>query len=77
MRIVKLDFYCMETGVAYKKGDKYEGKRTDLEHLLEPVIKKATKEQDAKQKEMWSHSIEQDKKEKKERKPRRKKAEKK
>ena len=37
MRIVKLDFYCMETGVSYKKGDKYEGKRTDLEHLLEPV----------------------------------------
>lgn len=49
----------------YKVGDTYKGKREDyLIELgyLEKEIKKATKKQDDKNKEMWSHSKELDNK---------------
>lgn len=34
MRTVKTGFFCIQTGVTYKRGDPYKGKRTDLEHVL-------------------------------------------
>ena len=39
MRKVKIDFFCIKTGKVYIKGDVYKGKRTDIEHVLEPVKK--------------------------------------
>ena len=39
MRKVKSDFFCIKTKVSYKEGDVYNGDRTDLDHVLEPVKK--------------------------------------
>ena len=36
-RKVAKDFFCIESKVSYKAGDVYNGNRTDLEHVLEPV----------------------------------------
>ncbi len=39
MRKVKIDFFCIKTKVNYKAGDDYKGKRTDIDHVLEPEKK--------------------------------------
>jgi len=50
MRKVKTDFFCIKTKKYYPKGSNYDGKRTDLNHVLEPekevkkVVKKPKKE---------------------------------
>ena len=36
--IVVKDFYCTQEKKAYKIGDLYKGKRTDLSHLFEKEI---------------------------------------
>jgi hypothetical protein len=38
MKVIE-DFYCIKTGVKYKKGDSYKGTRKDIKHLLETVKK--------------------------------------
>lgn len=38
---IKKDFFCIQTKIAYKKGDEYKGKRKDLGHVLEAPKKKA------------------------------------
>ena len=43
-RIVKDTFFCMYEKKTYNKGEKYNGNRKDLEHRLEPVKKKTTKQ---------------------------------
>lgn len=43
MRKVKIDFFCIKTKKSYKKGDVYKGKRTDINHVLEPKKKKEDK----------------------------------
>ena len=45
-KVIK-DFFCIQSKVSYKKGDIYKGKRTDLDHVLEPVKKE--KKETAKQ----------------------------
>ena len=44
MRKVKTGFFCIKTKKNYPKGSNYNGKRTDLEHVLEPVKKVVKKE---------------------------------
>ncbi len=45
MRKVKTDFFCIKTKKKYKKGDDYKGKRTDINHVLEPEeVQKPKKE---------------------------------
>ncbi len=39
MRKVKTDFFCVKTKKNYEVGDEYRGKRTDLDHVLEPESK--------------------------------------
>ncbi len=34
-KIFAMDTFCIKTKKAYKKGDEYKGKRTDLEHRFE------------------------------------------
>ena len=43
MRKVKIQFFCIQQKKTYKVGDDYTGKRTDLEHVLEPKTKQAPK----------------------------------
>jgi hypothetical protein len=43
MSKVKINFFCIQEKKAYKKGDEYKGKRTDLGHLLEVPKSKAKK----------------------------------
>ena len=47
MRKVKIDFFCIKTKISYKAGDLYKGKRTDIEHVLEPIkaVKKVVKKE--------------------------------
>ncbi len=40
---VRIGFYCTKENKAYKVGDQYTGKRTDLKHLLIQPKKKQTK----------------------------------
>lgn len=43
MRKVKIDFFCIQEKKAYKAGEDYTGKRTDLDHVLEPETKQHPK----------------------------------
>lgn len=40
---VKTDFYCTQEKRQYKRGQKYEGKRTDINHLLDVEVKEDKK----------------------------------
>ena len=40
MRKVKIGFFCIKTKKVYEPGDDYKGKRTDLNHVLEPEKEK-------------------------------------
>ena len=56
MRKVKSDFFCIKTKVSYKAGDVYNGDRTDLDHVLEPV-KKEKKERKPRTKKAEKYGI--------------------
>jgi hypothetical protein len=42
MKVIK-DFFCIQTKIAYKKGDTYDGKRTDLVDNVDYTKKRTPK----------------------------------